>query len=212
MATKTSRRPAFTLVELLVVIAIIGVLVSLLLPAVQQIREAANRMKCSNNLKQLALAAHNHHDTIGWLPTGGWGWNWVGDPDRGSGKKQPGGWIYNLMPFVEQDNVYRMGFGQPDAQKLAAISQRLGMPLQLFNCPTRRTGGPYPNNWGVTYINAADPIAFLARTDYAANTGDQSQDEEFPGPASYAQGDDPNFPWPDTTYLTGVVFQRSTIR
>ena len=100
------RKSGFTLVELLVVIAIIGILVALLLPAVQAARESARRQQCSNNLKQLALAAINHHEVAGHFPTGGWGWWWVGDPDRGFGKEQPGGWIFNLMPFTEESSRY----------------------------------------------------------------------------------------------------------
>jgi len=99
------QRRGFTLIELLVVIAIIAVLIGLLLPAVQKVREAANRMKCSNNLKQLGLACHTYNDTYSKLPPAGksYGWNAGGTPDPV---------IYNhnglmlLMPFIEQNNIY----------------------------------------------------------------------------------------------------------
>jgi prepilin-type N-terminal cleavage/methylation domain-containing protein len=118
------RRWAFTLIELLVVIAIIGILIALLLPAVQKAREAANRTRCANNLKQLALAAHSYHDALGSLPSGNL------DPDnphRSGGPFNPGDPIYGsslpwghiswaalLLPFLEADNLYRtMDFTKP---------------------------------------------------------------------------------------------------
>ena len=106
------RRPlhGFTLVELLVVITIIGILIALLLPAVQAAREAARRLQCQNNLKQLALGCLNHEQSQGYLPAAGCGkpmpWLWVGDPDEGFGKQQHGGWFYNILPFIEQQALH----------------------------------------------------------------------------------------------------------
>ena len=92
----------FTLVELLVVIAIIGILVALLLPAVQAAREAARRTQCKNHLKQLGIASQLHVDTHKFFPSGGWGDWWVGCPDMGCGKNQPGTWTYQLLSYIEE--------------------------------------------------------------------------------------------------------------
>jgi prepilin-type N-terminal cleavage/methylation domain-containing protein/prepilin-type processing-associated H-X9-DG protein len=207
------RRAGFTLIELLVVIAIIGILIALLLPAVQKVREASNRVKCTNNLKQMGLAVHHHENIYGRLPTGGWGWYWVGQPDRGTDRRQPGGWIYNILPFVEQDNLYKMGDGLSFAEMRVVNRDRIGQKLPIFNCPTRRPGGPYVNtNPSLGYRNVQEPIPLMARSDYAANTGSTAVDEFSAGPPSFADGDNPLYQWPNTSSLTGVIFLRSEIR
>src|SRR5579885_1079893 len=99
-------RAGFTLIEVLVVIAIIGLLVAILLPAVQAARASARRTACTNHIKQIALASHHHLDVTRYFPSGGWGLFWVGDPDRGYGHRQPGGWTFSILPFMEQQPLF----------------------------------------------------------------------------------------------------------
>ena len=210
-------RPGFTLVELLVVIAIIGILTALLIPAVQRIREAANTAQCQNNLKQIGLGLHNHHDTYRRFPSGGWGWDWVGMPERGTGPDQPGGWLYSMLPYVEQEALRKLGTGQLAPEIEESVLTLLSTPVSVFNCPTRRDGGPYEANGKSYFVGLANGRttyiypAQVARSDYAANAGSQSFDQ-ISGPAGMAEGDSPNYSWPDTTLCSGVIFLRSTVQ
>ncbi len=203
------RRPhhGFTLVELLVVIAIIGILVALLLPAIQAAREAARRNSCKNNLKQLALGWLNHESSTGHLPTGGWAAFWVGDPDRGTGGNQPGGWLYNELPYIEQQALHDLpSDGQPDVitdQQIAGALEMMTNPIPIINCPSRRTGpfttvgltGPREYMGSITMPDGSS----FGKTDYAANAGDlhfaaQRNKGSFPTTLSAADG----FSWCDS--------------
>ena len=205
------RRGGFTLVELLVVITIIGILVGLLLPAVQNARESGRQMQCRNNLKQLALAFVNHESTLGHFPTGGWGFTWVGDPDRGFTKRQPGGWGFNILPFMEFDTVYKLGQGLSTTGKGKQITQRLGTAISVFNCPTRRRAILYPNFQTYSQFNIC-PSA-VARGDYAANLGSTGY-QNGSSPGSLTEGDALTEVQWDQTYGTnynGICFRRSMI-
>jgi prepilin-type N-terminal cleavage/methylation domain-containing protein len=149
------RRTAFTLIELLVVVAIIAILMALLIPAVQKVREASNRTTCSNNLKQMALAVNNHITETKFFPSGGKTWNTV-RVMRGSTpanfRAQSWGWAYQILPYMEQKTLW----ANTDDNVVG------GAVLPFLNCPTSRppTLRPYGTN---------GPLRFMM--DYAANGG-----------------------------------------
>ena len=165
MKNRLSRR-AFTLIELLVVIAIIGILIGLLLPAVQKVREAASRMKCTNNLKQIGLALHNYHDANNVFPPGYVDGNTNPDstPDNDVG---PGwGWASFTLPYIEQGNLYKqINFSQPVGTGVNA--QVSLQPLTIFQCPS----DPYQQNVPVYDSSFTSPIATVAHGNYLGCNG-----------------------------------------
>ena len=206
-----TKRLGFTLVELLVVIAIIGILIGLLLPAVQSARESARRLQCQNNLKQLALACLSHEASTSHLPTGGWGPRWTGDADRGTGERQPGGWGYNILPFLEQMALYMLpSDDDPEAltagQKIGA-KQMMETPLSVFYCPTRRAAKAYTGKSSLYYLNTDRPVV-CGRSDYVANGCGVGSGN---APANWTEANDGSFAnWAGS--CSGVVYQRSTTR
>ena len=135
----SERRAGFTLIELLVVLAIIGVLLGLLLPAVQKVREAASRASCENHLKQIGLAFHTHHDTLDYFPAGGWYWytppNYVnGQPAVGA--DQQASWAFQILPYMEAQNTWRGGQATNDLDRILIA---VGTTNQMFFCPSRRS-------------------------------------------------------------------------
>ncbi|MDO4576437.1 MAG: DUF1559 domain-containing protein [Planctomycetia bacterium] len=202
--------PAFTLVELLVVIAIIGMLVGLLLPAVQQAREAARQMQCNNQLRQMALACANLESQQGHFPTAGWTYTWAGDPDRGLGKKQPGGWAFSLLPFLEQNALFMLASnGNPSTPDKAKIAETSQTPLPIYNCPSRRTPKLYTTSSPPT--SNANSVSENNRGDYAANHGNMASVDGYRScPGSYTDADKSTYQWPNQ--CNGTIYGCSEVR
>ena len=154
-----SRHTGFTLIELLIVIGIMGLLFQLLLPAVQAARESARRTQCGNNMKQIGLAFQLHNESQGYLPSSGWGYRWTGDPDRGYGPEQPGGWGYNVLDYVEQSRIRQMGQGFEGTDRSDARVRALSIPISTFICPSRRRAIAYPSLYEGFGLPAAEAMA-----------------------------------------------------
>ena len=233
-----AEKTAFTLVELLVVVAIIGVLIGLLLPAVQSARESARRTACVNHLKQMGLAAHNFESAQKHFPSGGWGAQWSGDPDNGLGLNQPGTWTFQILPFMEQSELFMLGSDGKLAPTPASLSttQKDGaaarelIPVAAFVCPSRRSARALPIDFTLTgvdkgwasltagYQNVTRPDS-SASVDYMSNGGDawsytyaSGSNSNGATPTTRPTASSPTFAESLAENATGMIFTFSTVR
>ena len=187
-----------TLVELLVVLTIISILLSLLLVGVHALRERTRLAQCQARVTQLAMATQNHIASHRFFPSNGWGFKWIGIPERGFGVKQPGGWAFQLLPMLEI------------SQELALSVDGTHPELPMFRCPSRPSASLGKQTVAFTPINSSF-VGLVARTDYAICEGDYVTDTDG-GPPSLQIGDSPSYQWTDTKRASGISFLRSRIR
>lgn len=223
----STQKHGFTLIELLIVISICSLLMQLLVPAIQSSREAARRTQCANHLRQLALSFEQHHGTQEYYPSSGWGWQWVGHPDRGFGKDQPGGWTYNTLPFIEQNSIRQLGVGLPEGsrEQQLAILQANATQIVIFNCPSRRFGTFPMVATGYRDLSGFSPLlpqecrdgdghfCQVSRADYAVNSGNINPGNDS-GPNSLKEAE--TWKWKydsdEAEEQNGVSHQRSKVR
>lgn len=175
----------FTMVELLAVIAIIAILLGLLLPAIQSARESGRLGQCRNNARQMAQAAVQHEHALGIFPVASSGYGWTGDPDLGAGdiavvtpdypggKRQTGGWQYNILPYMEQLPLHQLGAGLSGTPKRQEANKRIGTVIPAYACPSRTDprithGNPFQNA-----TNTGWP-GYTVRSDFSGCKGSDS--------------------------------------
>jgi len=202
-----------TLVELVVIVAIVGLLGAVSLEAIQAARESARQLHCSNNLRQIGLATLQFEGVRGHYPTGGWGWKWVPDPLLRSRYGQPGGWIYQLLPYLDAQSIHDLPYVRGDRDEVEAkIHEMLATPCVTFHCPSRgnRKIIPFDVDRIPKLTNLKTPPADVTLTDYVANSG--TKFIAFEGPQGVSSSEIESTPWPAITHSDGMLLYHQRIR
>lgn len=200
-------RAGVTVIELLVVISVLGMLIGLLAPAVQRARESSRIAMCQNRLRQIGIASQIHVSAHRHFPTNGWGYRWVGVSGRGFGESQPGGWIYNLLPYLERREL-RVAFTGTPAVPMPADKLRIELPI--VRCPSR-PGSPISANGSRPLPYNSTTPSMVAKTDFAVCEGDVITGTGM-GPASLDRVQAASYSWVDVSKATGISFQRSKVQ
>lgn len=216
MSYKSNQNPArgLTVIELVVVMGIVAMAVSLFAPLVIKARQSVRQNECAANLRRIAQAWLEHEHSIGYLPSSGWGWRWTGDPDRGFGATQPGGWAFDTLRFTEYADVVNLGGNiVNDQEKAMAMLEANGTPISFLHCPDRRPVRPYPlarNSFLTNNLQECRTGSCVVnRTDYQANSGNIAAGETGGPSGSRSTTEIPrlfNERW------NGVTFQISELR
>jgi prepilin-type processing-associated H-X9-DG protein len=168
----------------------------------------------------------NHNTSRGHLPTGGWGYRWIGEPDGGYGKDQPGGWAYNILAYIEEQSLRDIGRGGADrfkdpmnAHRQDAFLLLLSKPLPIFNCPSKRPSELWPfasdpgnpflatNAFKCSYSNRCH----VARSDYRVNSGNKSPNDQT-GPSITQRPETYSWAFAAPGMANGTCYQRSMVR
>ena len=225
-------RKAITRIDLLVLLGALSFVIQAAIPGIDVAREAARRSHCSYNLREISQGVLNHVDLNNKVfPSGGWGHHWIGEPERGTGIDQPGGWIFNTLAYVDQEELRNAGLGLQGREREKAIIERCRTEVGLFICPSRHSVALYNNGGKETLITKDGKIrpfgGKVAKSDYAACSGNLEKINSFVKfkwtfPKSLEEGDAEDFQWPaDLGYLgyrgetlrpNGIIYGRSATK
>jgi type II secretory pathway pseudopilin PulG len=208
-----SSRSGWTIVDLIVVVSIVGLLGALSLNSIQAARESARQLHCLNNLRQIGLATTQFEGARRHYPTGGWGWKWVADSVPNSTYGQPGGWIYQLLPYLENNAIYELPHqGGPRPTIESRIHVLLATPCVTFHCPSRGNSKiiPFDSTRIPKIANLQAPPTMVALTDYVANGGTKMIFRDGPTGSTTVELESAN--WAPLAESNGMLLYHNRIR